>query len=159
MLDMLAKASKKGPEPIAEMKDQQTKPEQSNDLDQKAKKDIEEDDPIMSSLQIRMGLGLDEVEKASEETILDIQNQIISLQDLAPVDSSKTQRKEADIKKSYCSVHLDQEIVFACYQCQKMCCQMCDNKHDGHTKAFFKDQYIYTCQNYDKVEQISQQDL
>ena len=61
----------------------------------------------MSSLQIRMGLGLDEVEKASEEQILDIQNQIISLQDLDPVESSKSQSKEADIKKSYCSVHLD----------------------------------------------------
>jgi|SaaInl59LU_5_DNA_1037362.scaffolds.fasta_scaffold100337_1 hypothetical protein len=36
---------------------------------------------------------------------------------------------------------------------------MCENKHEGHTKAFFKDQYIYTCNNYDNVEQISQQDL
>jgi hypothetical protein len=67
----------------------------------------------MSSLQIRMGLGLDEVEKANEEAILDIQNQIIALQE--PVENKKTQMKEADIKKSYCSVHLDQEIVFACY--------------------------------------------
>jgi hypothetical protein len=104
----------------------------------KDKNDLEEeDDPIMSSLQIRMGLGLDEVEKANEEAILDIQNQIIALQE--PVESKKTQRKEADIMKSYCSVHIDQEIVFACYQCQKMCCQMCENKHEGHTKAFFKD--------------------
>lgn len=61
----------------------------------------------MSSLQIRMGLGLDEVEKASEEAILDIQNQIINLQELNPVETSKTLSKEVDIKKSYCSVHLD----------------------------------------------------
>jgi hypothetical protein len=40
----------------------------------KVKNELEEDDPIMSSLQIRMGLGLDEVEKANEEAILDIQN-------------------------------------------------------------------------------------
>ncbi len=47
--------------------------------DLKVKNDLEEDDPIMSSLQIRMGLGLDEVEKANKEAILDIQNQIIAL--------------------------------------------------------------------------------
>ena len=152
MLDMLVNASKKGT-PLIQMKDQK-EPDKPKDLEDKKEM---EDDPIMSSLQIRMGLGLDEVEKASEEAILDIQNQIVSLQ--GPVEIKETQRKEVDIKKSYCSVHLDQEIVFACYQCQKMCCQMCENKHEGHTKAFFKDQYIYTCQNYDNVEQISQQDL
>ena len=138
MLDILVNASKKGQPPIDQIKDQQKKqPEKSLPKDLKAKNDVEEDDPIMSSLQIRMGLGLDEVEKANEEAILDIQNQIIALQE--PVESNNTQMKEVDIKKSYCSVHLDQEIVFACYQCQKMCCQMCENKHEGHTKAFFKD--------------------
>ena len=32
---------------------------------------------------------------------------------------------------------------------------MCEDKHDGHTKAFFKDQYIYP--NYENVEQLPQQ--
>ena len=58
-------------------------------------------------------------------------------------------------QKSYCITHKDQEIVFACYQCQKMCCSMCEDKHDGHTKAFFKDQFIYP--NYENVEQVPQQ--
>jgi hypothetical protein len=40
--------------------------------DTDVKKDLEEDDPIMSSLQIRMGLGINEVEKASQDAILDI---------------------------------------------------------------------------------------
>ena len=27
-----------------------------------------------------------------------------------------------EIKKSYCQLHEEEEIVFACYQCQMMCC-------------------------------------
>lgn len=65
--------------------------------------------------------------------------------------------EHTDAKKSYCAIHKDQEIVFACYQCQKMCCHKCENHHKGHTKAFFKDKFIYS--NYDNVEQIDPETL
>lgn len=89
----------------------------------------------MSSLQIRLGLSISKKDNAMK----DLENEINTLKELSTVDTGSSQKSEADIKKSYCSVHHDQEIVFACYQCQKMCCQMCENKHEGHTKAFFKD--------------------
>lgn len=62
-----------------------------------------------------------------------------------------------DIKKSYCQLHQDEEIVFACYQCQVMCCSMCANMHIGHTKAYFKDLFVES--NYENVEQTPQEVL
>ena len=40
-----------------------------------------------------------------------------------------------------------------------MCCQKCEDQHEGHNKAYFKDQYIYDCGNYENVEQISNKEL
>lgn len=34
-----------------------------------------------------------------------------------------------------------------------MCCLMCESMHEGHKKAFFKDEFIYP--NYDNVTQIT----
>lgn len=56
--------------------------------------------------------------------------------------------------KSYCKTHEDSEIVFACYECQAMCCQKCSDKHKSHTIVFFKDNFVYP--NYDNVRQVQQ---
>jgi hypothetical protein len=40
-----------------------------------------------------------------------------------------------------------------------MCCQKCEDQHEGHNKAYFKDQYIYDCENFDNVEHISSKEI
>jgi hypothetical protein len=54
------------------MDNQWKAPEKSLETDPQAKKEIDEDDPIMSSLQIRMGYGFDEIIKKSDKAFSDI---------------------------------------------------------------------------------------
>lgn len=62
-----------------------------------------------------------------------------------------------EVKKSYCQIHEGEEIVYACYQCQVMCCSLCAYMHTDHTKAYFKDCFVEN--NYDNIDQTLQETL
>lgn len=126
----------------------------------------DDEDPILDSLKLRAlsefhgDNAISTREEQESETLQQTEgtcNEIVSMKSIGISTPNHEHSETGKKSKSYCALHHDEEIVFACYQCQKMCCQKCKVNHKGHSLAFFKDDFIYN--NYENVDKVNLETL